>query len=85
MVALERGSEVRKRGRHPYFTVRGALGWTVLVGLGVLVAFQAVPVPGEDNNTLDGRSHSVGGRFVVERAVRGVGGKSRSDDWVHNG
>lgn len=71
-------------GRWPHLTERGTLSWAVLVGLGILVAFQAVAVPGEDNNTLDG-GHFGSRRLVVEKVVGCVGGGSRSDGWYHGG
>ena len=70
--------------RCPYFTERGALSWPVLVGLGILVAFQAVAVPGDNNNTLDS-GHFAGMRLVVEKVVRRVGGGSRDDGLFHGG
>ena len=66
---------------YPYFTERGALSWPVLVGLGVLVTFHAVAVPGDDNNTLDS-GHFASMRLVVEKVVGSVGGSS-GDDWLH--
>jgi len=69
-------------GRYPYLAKGGALGWPVLVGLGVLVTFQAVTVPGEDNNTLDG-GHFASRRLVVGKVVRSVGGGGCSGGWFH--
>ena len=69
---------------NPYLPERGALSWPVLVGLGVLITFRAVAVPGEDNNTLDS-GHRVSGRLIVEKVVRSVGGGSGSDGWFHDG
>jgi len=69
----------------PHLTERGALSWPVLVGLGILVTFQAVAVPGEDNNTLDSldSSHFAIRRLVVEKVVGSVGGGSRDDGGYH--
>jgi len=69
---------------HPYLAERGALSWPVPVGLGVLVTFRAVAVPGEDNNTLDS-GHLASRRLVVVEVVRCVGGSGRGGDWLHGG
>ena len=69
---------------HPYLAERGALSWPVPIGLGVLVTFRAVAVPGEDNNTLDS-GHFASRSLVVEKVVRSVGGGSRSGGWLHGG
>jgi len=69
-------------GEYPYLAERSTLSWPVLVGLGVLVTFHAVTVPGEDNNTLDS-GHFASRRLVDEKVVRGVGGGSGSGDWLH--
>lgn len=79
----ERGSETKMPGRCSYLAERGALSRPVLVGLGVLVTFLAVAVPGEDNNTLD--SGHFASRRLVEKVVRSVGGGSGSDGWFHGG
>jgi len=69
---------------HSYLAERGALSWSVPVGLGVLVTFCAVAVPGENNNTLDS-GHLASRRLVVEKVVGSVGGSSRSGGWLHGG
>jgi len=68
---------------HSYLAEWGAFSWPVPVGLGVLVTFRAVAVPGEDNNTLD--SGHLASRRLVEKVVRSVGGSSRSGGWLHSG
>ena len=67
---------------HPYLTERGTFSRPVLVGLGVLVTFHAVAIPGENNNTLD-VGHFPSKRLVVEKIVRSVGGSGDSGGWVH--
>lgn len=59
-------------GRCPYLTERGTLSSPIVVGLGVLVTFHAVAVPGEDNNTFD-VGHFASMSLVVEKVVRRVG------------
>jgi len=71
----------------PYLAERGALSWPVLVGLGILVTFQAVAVPGEDNNALDSLNggHFASSRWVFEKVAGSVEGGSRDDGRYHGG